>query len=384
MKLKSQGKTLFIILLVFITHSVAAFVSQGDIWRKRNEANKEFQYIYCLSDVHDSQGSQLFAARDITCRNTFLNMVDKIDKKNALFIIEDPFSYVGNHVGFKQYLDLVLAAKSDIFLSLLASTSSNKGCNVVNVESRRLRIASISCLAGIHNILAGLIPQLQGLTSAQKEQAINTIKNLLNNFTAKDIFDEYAHLADEIKSFNDGTILTDYYQETLTQIEKEGKTVLRKLKDSKKDMATFCTELFPSLSKRTAFYDGFLLWALELVDMKALHSIYNASDKKKIFLIMGFQHIQAISPVLEQLGYEKVKTVGAAIFTQQESDTFAACRQKVTNINVLFDKKVPFETYTDAALQLKMLSQSYFAATVVPDSLWQLCLADDPVGRLAA
>jgi hypothetical protein len=75
-----------------------------------------------------------------------------------------------------------------------------------------------------------------------------------------------------------------------------------------------------------SYYDSSLLNAL------ILHTIYENRNHNPIFVIAGAVHIKDIYPVLEQLGYKQIKTIGTD-YAQDEHG------------NVIYPKPIPVGSF---------------------------------------
>ncbi len=309
-----------------------------DTWQKTNNEGNVVQEVYCLSDMHAYEGvrpEQLidFNNTEQNQRTTFINALKHIQKNKALFIVEDPYSVnTHTHQKIAAYLPLLKPAyfaepegKRPPFLLFLDEILQSHNLSVFNAECRQQRIIS-------HLFLSTLVALRQSRSPILKPFSVN-IKKLYGP-TLCDIGHEFITVLNTVKEYQktDGPILAEYYAGIITKLEQTQPFIDLLLQASP---SLFYWDICDAANATILqeFYSAFLLWGLELVDAYALHALYTAGNKEKVYIIMGGIHTHNVQLMLPKLGYTKVETIGIDPLTEQEYADLATIRAALFDIS---------------------------------------------------
>jgi|GEM_PF-3791887 len=309
-----------------------------DTWQKINNEGNIVQEVYCLSDMHAYEWvrpEQVIEFNNIeqSQRTMLINASQQIQKNKTLFIVEDPYSVKPDtHSKIAAYLPLLKPAcfaqpegKRPSFVMFLDAILQSHNFSVFNVECRQQRMISHSFLSTLQELRQTRQPIL-------KSFSIN-IKKLYGP-TLCDIGHEFVTALNTIKEYQqtDGPILSDYYAGIITKLESTQPFIDLLLQASP---SLYYWDICDAANSTIVqeFYSAFLLWGLELVDAYALHALYAAQDKEKVYIIMGGIHTHNINLILPKLDYTKVETIGTDSLTEQEHADLATIRASLFDVN---------------------------------------------------
>jgi|GEM_PF-2520251 len=307
-----------------------AYIHQIDIWHKLDSKGKITQKLYCMSDIHgldlapspEEKLSHIKAEQEQ--RAALLDQCKKLEGNSTLFIVEDAASVTDiKHPKIQSLMSLNKKAWRDrplapgnqpLLLHYLADLLREEKQNVANAETRQVRSGAYS----VYN--AALI-----------YKANDTVfQKIISLFapTNQEIAEEFKNSMALARTFctTDGPTLAKYYTGALAQLAATMSFTdkLAKTAGYYHDFIKYCSEL--PISIPAQFVHGNLLkWGADILDINALHHIYQASGYRKICVIMGGSHIFNISTVLPNLGYTKVKTLESfetRPFSQEDLKSF--------------------------------------------------------------
>lgn len=309
-----------------------------ETWHKVDAAGNVVQELFCLSDMHSVEAVRPHDAVmmnnvDQEQRKVLTDYAEQLKKDNTLFIVEDVFyNDAHTHKKIAAFIPLQKAygfaqpeGQRPVLLQFLADILSAHGCDVVSVECRQQRLISYMFFATLVQFRATNSPLLS---------AYYTNINTLYGPTLQEVAQEFKDALAQVHHYrlSDGDALADYYTGIIAELEKT--VPYADLLSSTNYFYWDCATALNDAVKQTAI-NAFLLWGSELLDAYALHTLYNASDRKKVCILLGGVHITNISQQLPRLGYQKVHTVGADSLTEQEYAQRAPIMEALFNVNQL-------------------------------------------------
>jgi len=124
-----------------------------------------------------------------------------------------------------------------------------------------------------------------------------------NTIKMADIHSEVQKEIDRIRSFNDGDVLTNAYDQNISETQK----MLKKLRIMPDDQTSVAHYLKKNVSQdnRINFIKGMLTFDSELFDCKLAHAIKQEKDKKYMVIIAGGAHVKRVCDMLMKDGYHQ-------------------------------------------------------------------------------
>lgn len=375
--MKKNVRKIFTIMgfLCMISVSYAhAYIYKIDVWHKLDSGGNTIQKLYCLSDMHGEipgllpedvlqkqvveqeqraalraccekqscneqrfrDGQELSGEQQV-CGEYELNGRHN-NHDSVLFIVEDNKS--PTDVAHKKVATYLNRCKQHVYaqpggarpplLHFLADILRDRGGQVINVEDRQLRSASRlmhTCLVDLRKVQSPVLQQFQ-----------HNINNLYGP-TLKEVAQEFRDSIARAQAYgmSDGKTLGSYYAATLADLEKT-----MPFADFLSQQDGCYWDYIDAVQKQDRLWahnyivllqSAIAVWGAELLDMHALHALYNAADKDKVCIIMGAMHIRGISVLLPHIGYCKVRTVGTDTLTEREHDERVAFIKEYMNVN---------------------------------------------------
>jgi hypothetical protein len=318
-----------------------------DVWHKRDAQGSIIQELYCLSDMHGvetlrPQDALMMNAKDQEQRAHLLAACTALKADNALWIVEDPFSVSqDSHTGVADYLKLYQpiafvqpVGQQPILLHFLYDVLTQQGADVINVEYRQQRIVS-----HLFYTVLGELTRTGSPILKQFRTNINTLYGSTLQEVAQEFDRELARLREYAahERVLGNELLADSYNAVIKKAE-QAEPFIALLREYRYNYWDLTGATSPAVL--SALVNAFLVWGMELVDVNALHVLYNAQDRKKICMILGGVHIAAISRLLPSLGYTKAQTVGADSLTPEEYDKRAQLLDQLYSVEQLVPQPV--------------------------------------------
>lgn len=271
----SNSIKIFMYSLLAIWIPCHAFIYRIDILQPTN--NKD-QFILCLSDFHDKTHPETHPQQKYLD-----NLLDQLVAKNAYVLVED-LSSPNTKSGVSGCGSFSVDSRGGI-LGGLSATCKQKQIPVENVEYRFCRVAAFGPVLNNPN------------------KSPNSLEST-NKITIGEIVAEIKQAIARIQLFRDGDDLQKHYDQNIHSVLNEVKDLELNDKphvlvaDYLKQQTT--SRLRPDLLKQLLTFDS------ELLDMKFVHAIVQAQDKKIILVIAGGAHINKVSELLEKIGYKRI------------------------------------------------------------------------------
>lgn len=289
---------ILLFMLTFNAHFSDAFIEWAIRWEK--EENNIEKSILGLADRHLTTFSRFeeLAKANFEQDNALLAFFSQQSHKTpneTKIILEDMSHYKGQNPMIQEYCDDLKNLRNPErllkwqLLLNLGGTAQKYGLDMSNVEFHFARRAALSPLK----------PKLPTST----------------------IIEEFDETANNIRSFNDGPILNQLYQEHLQAVEESSAAIRKQLNTFSGTMKKFLKKNIPK-EKQPAFIRALRFFDVRLKDMLALHEIVT-TEKKNILVIMGKGHIKMLdSFITRHLGYTKKSAIGQEDKEQKEYPTF--------------------------------------------------------------
>lgn len=251
------------------------FIYRIDIMQPTN--NKD-QYIVCLSDFHDKSHPATHPQQKYLD-----NLLDQLVKKNAYVLVED-LSSPNTQSGLSGCGSFSVDSRGGI-LGGLSGTCKQKQIPAENVEYRFCRVAAFGPVLNNPN------KSPNSLESARK-------------ITVDEIVSEIKQAIARIQLFRDGDYLQKYYDQNIDSVLNE-LTQLQLHNKPRANVADYLAQQTTS-HRRSDLLKQLLTFDSELLDMKFIHGIVQAQDKKIILLVAGGAHVNKVCELLEKIGYKKI------------------------------------------------------------------------------
>ena len=369
-------KTLFFALLAIVS-TAQAFIYKGTIWRKLDAEHGRYHYLYCLSDMHGpGVKDRDSAGLDRKQRPAVANMLRSCNKDTTTkVIVEDLFTASAGEAGISPQ---VLRPS---LLSLVPFCRCYS-IDVCNVECRARRGWAASRWQFISEIRELL--QLQAEQEGKRHNFSTKVQSLkeqidrerAHDVRVADILKEFEDAVEQIRSYDDNELLNSYYATTLDRILRTGQKMLEKLQMAKGMLFSDFMDKEISADYQTFCLMSFLLSPFELVDMHALHEIYQAQNKEKTFVIMGGAHVYRVEQILPKMGYELVCTAGA----DEQLFSFDSYKQYESNMEKIWSQ-VDINALEEEIQGVSPQQEKLWSSIQpVEDAFFERCLQDDTGG----
>jgi predicted MPP superfamily phosphohydrolase len=321
MELKSIAiKALQILLLstYLYTNVLYGVFVQGKIYGRFNEHTQAYQYIVLLSDIHI--GSKALNMPQIkSMRKLISNLAN-----DTLIVAEDIGSYSGSNILVKTINDLQAPYRLDedadmngMRVSPLRSLIEYAQANNIpatNLEHRFLNaLMNSSTLIDIaqqpdlyssyqeydnHLSLCGIT------TKALGQEILDSLE--YHRLRAKQISEQLLSNKLSYQECNDLIVIENYWKGFLTKQQTNLEDRTEALLKFDSTLAQYILTM-ASADERLGFLNLFLLTDdSRLLDIKALDTIAQARDKKKIILAMGNTHITRIAESLKDMNFTEL------------------------------------------------------------------------------
>lgn len=261
---KKQSISYFIGLLLTLNINILnAYYYQASGWEKDD------QTIVLLRDRHNPPSYQKKRYLH-AIQNQRKDLLNFLESTQSFTIIEDLDTY-----------SLELSNKLDRFLEAPSNYDPNKN----------LEFSLEELLPKLKNIPTPLVGFTQ-CCHASDIPAIDidfrffNLDSLKDDLTIKDAYKMCKKALSEIESYNDYSILKNFYPKNLSNIKKQ-------------------------FSSYETFYNHFMTKGMphrdinRLIDLKIIHHIYNNNNYTFIVVLAGGAHISRTEKILPQLGYRK-------------------------------------------------------------------------------
>lgn len=297
------------------------------------------------------------------------------NNNHHIYTISDYHSSFGaeNKIGAQQRTDLVSAAKNvnaHVIAEDMLISKKSLTADPLNYHTKNQTVS----IEAVNKISPEKTP-LYGLVSACKHEGIEA-HNAEFRQAKRGSFDGFVPAADavavseavlnEIKAYDDGGAVNDFYKKFLDRYEKEifkpCGSLLNKVKKSKGTFSYLITSLDYTVPVQRVFdylsdyiSDPFMtepteliakravidLYDMELLDMRMMHHIAQAGTQKPLFVCAGYKHIENIEPYLQKLGYtvkdeiakDEFLIAGMEPQALDLSDVFAQKKSSVSSAN---------------------------------------------------
>lgn len=350
-------------------------IVRGEIWRRKRE-DSTYCYLYNMYDVHISYipglpekiRQQIKDLGDLILHGqyqymTLVSAFKTILSNDIKILVEDSSAYQnGTSVFPSEFIKLLAKIHgSDQSIELLHAISSRLKTDgissIINIDYRQKRSAAIAydklmveAINLSHRINsqsadAQIIQQLYTL----KDNGLN-IKNIqpydsVLNITMEELLKEFDNASNSAQKYQDGPILRSYYMRQIKQIHSQSKAMYKKMsKNHAKKYRSFAISFGENVKR---FETLFTSWGTQLVDLNALHEIYNnATTSKKVFLIAGAAHVYNVAAMLPKLGWERIFSTG---IREESIETVVTPLRAMTNFDFMMHNDQAFnqakETY---------------------------------------
>lgn len=274
MKIKNL---LFICLFIF--NIAKPYIINVEAFKK--PINKKNQYIINAGDIHfgandlpDYKHPKLTYKKlaDINRKHAqaFINFTKKFPKKDCLFILEDTYNYQGKLKYLKLgYLNAKTQNRKENFTTCMSFLDDHCRKNKIAVKNVEFR---------------------QSLWEFE-----------YNALTAKEFLIDFLFIINEIKKYNDGKILNNYYAQLIKNLYKNSGKLIKVLLNNQ-------NKYYKDLTKKITMNEAriFLIDYFKLIDARIVHTIFVNKNKKYIFVCAGNAHIEGIDKVLININYKKI------------------------------------------------------------------------------
>lgn len=257
--------------------STQAFIYNITILKKWDPSYGRYHYFIGCGDFHDK--SHPSTAEQNKFIEAFLLRCAPSDTKILVEDLSSPNCAGGLTCG--QYM---INSRGGI-LGGLTQKCEDYGIAAANIEYRYCRVVSLS-------------PALRNLKVDPR-----TLPSVKNTKLAS-IASEIDAVMSEIKQYNDGDVLNRYYRNGL----KETAVQLSKLKFNTNGHVAVADYLHATTnsSNRLEFIKWLLTFDSNLLDLKMVHEVINARDKKNVIAFAGGSHITRAVDILKKCGYEQI------------------------------------------------------------------------------
>jgi hypothetical protein len=319
---KSKSFFLFY-FFIFINQKNEALIHELEQWFNGN------QNIYLFYDWHckEKNPKQEIILRCIEQRNDIIHYSKKF---NAFLILEDMGLNSENVQRLLQdpFLDFDLLSHTN------PTTEAALSKWVVNDP--------IACPLGFMGSFAHNSKLKYKIIEFRqiKSDSLFHILTLKEHFNADVMAMLGDRIAEDIKKYNDGQTLNNFYQQSLEPYyfaRERGKQLFDILLMSKKSAKETLKKVpyniaydeilnkihylppghenFPAEIKLEVLLERY---DSTLIDALIMHSIYENNSEKIIFVMAGGAHLNRITPILEKLGYSKIKSLGTKWCSKNE------------------------------------------------------------------
>src|SRR5579885_1096370 len=261
---------------------INAFIYESKVMRIWVPEQNEYHYFIGCSDFHDHTHPLTQLQRE-TIEKILAQAIHKSDIKVLVEDLSYP-SYDGRYACGRFFL----GPKGGI-LSGLAQFCKNNGLDVDNVEYRFCRVVALGpVMDQVHNN--------EQLCNDKLPSTCNTQISMLHQ--------EVDALITEIRSFDDGQPLNNYYAQCTKSVENRCNEI-HITKQSQMSAADYIASHTTDL-QRIGQLNYLLTFDSGLVEAHLIHKIVTAKDKKTVIAFAGGTHIAAVSSLLATIGYETV------------------------------------------------------------------------------
>ena len=286
-----MNKTLFYLPLLSLSWCMQGYIYQARVLKKGQPRQADWHYVIGLGDYHDKKHHATGHQREQ------IEALLAGTEQNAIKLITEDLSTQNAHGRFgwgSYYID----TRGGI-LGGLTQTAQNMGIDTENVEFRYGRVCALG------PVLNHSHKQPRSLAPARTIQMC-------------DLCNEINLELDTIKRFNDGPVLNAWYKKQTAAIEqKMANYGLRSAGGVSVADFVSCVQ-----AKRVPLVKKLLTFDSGLLDMKMVHAVINAQDKKRVCAIAGGSHIERVSSVLQTVGYKPIFTAKPAL---QQAEHLRQC-----------------------------------------------------------
>ncbi len=269
----------FVFAILFLSANCDSFIYEVSVLRKWNGKLGRYSYFVGLSDFHD--------------RTNKVNEVQIRDLQSILFNCSSNTIKVGSEnisspsKGRRASCGRFFVHARGGVLAGFGQTCKELGLPLENVEFRYCRVASLG-------------PVLNNLDSDMRSfSSVRTIK-------VSDLIKEVEAICGEIRSYQDGELLKDFYDKCIERVYKRMRNQkLYKYKD--KTVAAYL-ESTTTRNNRINFLKELLTFDSILIDLRLLHSVISSQDSLNYLAVAGGSHITRVSQLISKLGWEWVHT----------------------------------------------------------------------------
>jgi len=332
MKYFSWHILLNIVICMSSVETLHPVIVRGEIWRKKHD-DGSYHYVYNMYDIHtgpyapEPQLKTKINNLVVTQREVLIRNFKQLNPKSTKILIEDMASNPdGTYVMPMELLNAIdkLSSNADELLAKFFMHLKTNGISqAFNIEYRQKRLNTITytMLRGITETLAiianmpmivaqlgdNIIKEYNAYQQAGMTEALLLKFKPQLEFTIGDLKGEVDAVLNKIKNYQDGPILSQYYQMESDNI-KNLNTKINQILNSSQEK-TF--RVFIRTTNSDIFQMVFPVYGGHLLDVNALHEIYQDSQAiQKTFLIAGCAHVYNVADMLPQLDYELIYETG--------------------------------------------------------------------------
>lgn len=259
-----------------------AFIYESKVMRIWNPEQQQYHYFIGCSDFHDHTHP-----RTESHRATIEKMLAQYPDKSSLKVIVEDLSAPAYNGRFSCGR-FFLGPKGGI-LSGLAQFCKNKGLDVDNVEYRFCRVVALGPVMD-------QIRNNQTLANNQLPSTCDTRVSMLHQ--------EVDALISEIRSFDDGATLNNFYNKCTQHVEDRCKEI--HLTNQSQISAADYIASHTTDTHRVGQINYLLTFDSGLVDAHLIHKVITAKYKKVVVAFAGGAHITAVCSLLANVGYETI------------------------------------------------------------------------------
>ena len=256
--------------------SCLAYIYQIHVLRRWDKKHNYYQYVIGLSDFHDKSHA-------INKQHRYYLERRLLDYQRSTKVIVEDLSSTNNN-GRRTCGRYTINSRGGV-LGGLASVLKRSGVDVENIEYRYCRVVSLGPL--INNIHA----RVDSFPSS-------------NTLYIDALYREVMREIDSIRSYADGRVLNSRYKRTISGVMR----ALRRLRldrYQKMSIAEYCIKCTKS-SNRLDVLQRLCTFDSDLLDVKLVHSVIVAQNRRHVFAIAGGTHIKHACTLLKHAGYKMV------------------------------------------------------------------------------
>lgn len=269
--------------LFAIIAGTVSLTSNGFVYEMRvMHAPQARHTVVLCSDFHDRTHSATGPQNSLLA-----DALVRADKNLLKVVTEDVSSC--DTTGKRACGRFYLGPKGGI-LSGLADRCRKAGIETDNIEYRFCRVIALG-------------PLMNSLRSATHSASGNSVSS--RETSVADLHKEVRGILDEVRSYDDGSLLNRYYAATVRSIDRNlGSAFARK--HANKSALQYVDASTRNRAHRINTLKKLFTFDSELLDARLLHSVVNTDPEKTTLVVAGGTHVDRVSDILKKIGYEVV------------------------------------------------------------------------------